>query len=822
MKFYKSCIVMAMSVLMLQCAAVAATFTVPAGGDSVVVSSDASYDSITVAGTLVVSGAKLACTSPLAVTGGTVILEDGATLTAAGVTASSADSKIEFNGGRLVTSGQIKADGVVLSLSGNGGDVLLDFNLPAWAYAFSASSNGKVKTDGNGRLVVSLAKSPQGLGLVGNKSYLQMSQTGRTEIRDGVLSADYDCFPNSGELFVATGAELYIGGMWLTVGSLTGPGRITGREGGQVKISVPEGGTGYCYSSLDSALALIKDGAGVLKVIGRMPSAFTVNGGEIRAVPRSEVGYSQFKFKVDGVGVSSLTGMQLNELAFFAGEEDVTSGYVGKPSFDNSEGIYNGDKIFDRADGKWWYTYSTDPSFEKAWVSVVYPERRVITGYKIKSSDWGGDAPKSWRLYGRDEGGEWELIDQRVDDENVPKPVNNWSGKYVVSCSANPGTLDIQSLTLAKGTKLSAPADTRLTIADLTDNGASYSFAAGSSVDIAAASDYETTGMIGEGDFIKSGAANLVSYGTVAPASLHVKGGVLTFRTPVALKQWKLAIGDVVDASGNELTFGEFAVYDQNGNRLNVTGSATMGSVASSFSSTQAGYLYDGKDNDNQAWVNWGNLQVNAADETTWPWTSFTLADTAPAVYGYNLRTATYPSNGRPKTWKLYARATSSDDWLLIDEQKDVISPVASYAWYDGSYEFPGKPLWRLQTDSDASVAAFSPSVPVTVDPGATLDLTAASGTQLSDIRLNGDAEGFGTIRGGTFAAEGTVRVTFAGEVPRAPYELPLKIVGATGTSELRNWTLIVNGRIIANKHLVVGADGMLTVQPVGFVIGIR
>ena len=822
MKIQKTCIVLAMSVLTLQCAAAAATFMVPAGGDPVVVSSDASYDCITVEGTLVVSGSKLTSAGQLILTGGTVILEDGATLTAAGVTASSADSKIEFNGGRLVTSGQIKADGVALSLSGNGDDVLLDFNLPAWAYAFSASSNGKVKTDGNGRLVVSLAKSPQGLGLVGNKSYLQMSQTGRTEIRDGVLSADYDCFPNSGELFVAAGAELYIGGMWLTVGSLTGPGRITGINGGQVKISVSEGGTGCCYSSLDSALALIKDGAGVLKVIGRMPSAFTVNGGEIRTVPRSEVGYSQFKFKVDGVGVSSLTGMQLNELAFFAGEEDVTSGYVGKPSFDNSEGIYNGDKIFDRADGKWWYTYSTDPSFEKAWVSVAYPERRVITGYKIKSSDWGGDVPKSWRLYGRDESGEWELIDQRVDDENVPEPVNNWSGKYAVSYSANPGTLDIQSLTLAKGTKLSAVADTRLTIADLTDNGASYLFAAGSSVEIAAASYYETTGMIGEGDFIKSGAANLVSYGTVTPASLHVKGGTLTFRSPIALKQWKLVIGDVVDASGNELTFGEFAVYDQNGNRLNVTGSATMGSVASSFSSTQAGYLYDGKDNSNQAWVNWGNLQVNAADETTWPWTSFTLADTAPAVYGYNLRTATYDSNGRPKTWKLYARATSSDDWLLIDEQKDVVSPVASYAWYDGSYEFPGKPLWRLQTDSDASVAAFSPSVPVTVDPGATLDLTAASQTQLSDIRLNGDAEGFGTIRGGTFAAEGIVRVTFAGEVPRAPYELPLKLDGTTDASALRNWTLIVNGRIIANKHLVVGADGMLTVQPVGFVIGIR
>ena len=120
----------------------AEVLTVPAGGESVTISADASYDSISVAGELVVDGAALTSSGALELTGGTVRLSNGATLSAAGVTASSAASAIEFNGGRLVLSDQIMANGVNLALRGNEGDVLIDFNSAKWKYAFAAPLDG--------------------------------------------------------------------------------------------------------------------------------------------------------------------------------------------------------------------------------------------------------------------------------------------------------------------------------------------------------------------------------------------------------------------------------------------------------------------------------------------------------------------------------------------------------------------------------------------------------------------------------------------------------------------------------------------------------
>ena len=392
-----------------------------------------------------------------------------------------------------------------------------------------------------------------------------------------------------------------------------------------------------------------------------------------------------------------------------------------------------------------------------------------------------------------------------------------------MSLAAHPGALSCSSLVLAKGTALSAPADTALSVSSLTDNGAAYSFAAGSSVDIGVTANCVSKGIVGAGAFAKSGSADLESYGAASPDAVRVKGGALTLRTPIVLKQWKLAIGDVYDASGNEFALGEFAVYDQGGNRLNVTGSATMASRASSFSDTQAGYLYDGKDDGKQAWVNWGALNVDVADDTTWPWTSFTLADGAPAVAGYNLRTATYVSKGRPKTWKLYARAASSDEWTLVDSKTNVETPSTSYTWYDGESEWPGKAAWLVSSTTSDTAAAFPAATPVTVDSGATLDLTRAAATRISVVEVDGDAVGYGAIVGGACAASGTIRVTTAsGRLPVATVSLPLKLVDCADVENVASWTLEVNGVVKANCRMFVAADGTVTVQPNGFIITFR
>lgn len=790
-----------------------------AGGETVTVSADASYDSVSVSGTLVVSNANLTSSGALALPGGTVRLQSGATLTAAGVNASSAASTIEFTGGRLVTSGQITADGMALSIQAGAGDAFIDFKFPSWAYVFYTPNGGSISSSGSGALVLSRANT-QNVGICQNTDNYKVSlrHSGRSELRSGEFGLfRNNVFAPSGELFVAGGAALNMNGTWLTVGSLTGPGTII--NAGQLTLNVDGGSQGCCYSYLQSTTTMIKTGAGVLKAIGTMPASFTVRGGEVRAVPRSEVGYSQFKIKVDGVGPQPGKGMQLNELAFFAGEDDVTAGFAAT-AFDKSSG-YHGEGIFDKKEGtnsnKWWYNYDNaeNPSFDNAWVTVTYPERRVVTGYKIKTDDSGGVAPKSWRLYGRDEGGEWELLDQRVDEPTVPDSQHSWSPEYAVSCASHPGALECSSLSLTNGTKLASMPGTALSVASLTDAGASYSFAAGSSVEIGAGADVLSQGIVSSGAFTKSGSSNLVAYGAAAPESLRVKEGVLALRAPVASRQWKLAVGAV--DGGDGVALGEFAVYDQDGNRLNVTGTVTMaGFDPGSFTSgtSPGAKVYDGLDV-GQAWCYLDGLNVN--DESTWKWTSFTLAEGVAPVVSYNLRTATYVTGGRPKTWKIYAYDSAAGGWVAVDSRENASMPDKASTWYNG-----GKP-WLVSSAAAARVAAFPAATPVRVDAGATLDLTDAPSTQMSVVDVDGDAVGYGTIVGGACAASGTIRVTTSsGNLPMVTTSLPLKLVDCADVKNVGDWTLEVNGVVNERLRMSVAADGTVTIHPSGLVITFR
>ena len=749
----------------------------------------------------------------VSMSGGTIVLSAGGVLTTAGgVSVDTADSTICFDGGRLVTSATIAATGATLTLAGRDGDVCVDFAASNWINGFATGSNGKIEVTGAQKFVMSQKAA---MAIDAGSASLSLKQTGRTEIHGATLYAYKDRFPSAGELFIAGESALNIGGMWITVGSLTGPGQVLGKTGGQVTVAVDGGKVGCCYSKIDPSLLLIKSGNGIVKVIGTTPNAFTVNAGTVRSVPRAELGYSQFRIKVDGAGgPSTQTGFALNELAYFVGDTDVTAQHTAS-AFKTDAG-WNGGTIFDGKDStKWWYEYKPqeNPSFENAWVDVTFPERVRVTGYKLKSPSWGGNWPTSWRIYGRDPGGEWELLDQRVEEPTAPEPELKWSPLYALDCGTNPGLLTVPAITLAKGTALGSVADTKIVCANLVDNGATYDFTTGSSVILNVASDLTADNAVG-GSFVKAGNGTLESYGAPTLDSLRVSGGTLALRTPVAFKQWKLAIGDVYNISGGEVTFGELAVYDVAGNRLNVNGSPTMASYdAGSFSGTQAKYLYD-NDDTTQGWINSSGLVPS--NESTWKTTLFTLTDSAPAVASYNLETASYgsPANGTPKTWKLYARASASDAWTLVDAQTDVATPLSSYTWYHG-----GVP-WRLAATA-GSVAAFSAATPVTVDAGATLDVSCAAETVIGHLVVDGDGEGVGVIRRGICADAGTLAVTYVGAVPKGSFSLPLKFEDVANADALANWTVTINGKV-SRKKLAVDGDGQLGLTAPGMLLLFR
>lgn len=814
---YARCLAVILGLIGLMPGFVRAESLTVESGQTVSITAAATYDSVTVRGTLEISGATLTTAARASLDGGTIRLGDGGVLSAAGIDVGASDSILSFEGGRCLLTGQIKTGGAGnLSIVGEGGDVLLDYNCSSWGYCFyQGASAGKITVSGDCNCVINVKKEQ--ICLANNTTTLTMSHTGRTEVW-GKLGLYYDDFPNGGELRLGKDAVLDIGGVWVTLRALTGLGTLKGNAGCQLTLSVPENGSADCVATVAKDVKLIKTGTGTLNVMGTMPKDFSVEAGEIRVLSRSEIGYSQFRLKVDGVKKNGLTGMQLNELAFFDGDEDVTAGYDAT-SFDTTAG-YSGGSIFDKKDTtKWWYNYDnqSNPSFDKAWVEVSYPERRIVTGYKIKSQDWGGETPNSWRLYGRDAGGEWELIAQKVSEPTVPDPTYNWSPEYPIDGPVHPGVLACQGLTLAKGTVLTVPANTKFSCTGLTDNGATFDFAAGSEVDRGTDEDCESrTLYIGNGIFVKSGNGVLSSVGSAAgtPEQLKVMGGTLAFKTAfVPWKHWKFVFGDVYDLSGNELTMGEIAVYDFDGNRLNLSGSETLASLGeSSFSAQQNPLLYDGKSS-TQGWLDASGL--NPSNESTWKYTTFTLAEAAPAVAGYNLMTASYVAKGRPKTWKVFARESADDDWTLIDSQVDVSTPSTSMTWYHA-----GKP-WLVLSDQVAGSAAFPSATPVSVASGAVLDLTLASQTVLSDLSVDGDAVGFGTIRKGACAGTGVIRVSFSGEVPRGAIMLPLKFEDVEGCDAVSGWVVMINGET-SRKKLSVRADGRLCLIPPGFQVIVR
>lgn len=94
-------------------------------GQAVTVDTAKSYDSVTLSG-------------------GTIVLADGGTLTTGGISVENADSTIRFDGGRLASSGRIWATGCTLTMTAQDGDVDLEFPFASWEYLFGTASSGKI------------------------------------------------------------------------------------------------------------------------------------------------------------------------------------------------------------------------------------------------------------------------------------------------------------------------------------------------------------------------------------------------------------------------------------------------------------------------------------------------------------------------------------------------------------------------------------------------------------------------------------------------------------------------------------------------------
>lgn len=835
------------SIKLLSFAAVAVVVSVNAFAESLTVGSGETvtaeckaYDAMTIQGTLVIpSGGAVTCTvSRVSIDGGTIQLSAGSVLRVKGIDVGASNSTIEFNGGRLaVVEGLITTGAGNLYLNGLDGDVVIDHVPTTWMRIFGNASGvtGRIYVKGDNDFVVNISRS---CGLTGKDSGVNASvllrHSGRTEIKRGGGTDFYTMGCGDGNVF--EGRELKLGygitldgaGVWQTMKSLVGSGSVKGKY---IRFEVPQGETGKCLAQTTCIDALRKWNEGVLEVFKASPTNLFVEAGEVRILPRSQLGYSEFRFKIDGVGTPAKSGAKINSIALFSGGDDVTvrraSAVIPGQGSEYVDNFLDG-----TSNSSWWYSYKDhggkeSPSFDDAYVDIRFNDRYLVTDYKLRTPDTaGGDRPRAWRLFGRDPDGEWELLDQRTD-ESLPSEDFEWSGMFAAAIPDDAdSTTRCKALTMNSGTKLTVLSNATFVCDSFAPKGGEiFDFKPGSSVDF---SSEDTNGAPASVDFVvssnfslggafaKSGEGTLTLTGNPAsggPEKIHVREGTLSFRSYNPWKYWKFVFCALADNLGTPtgMAVNEVAVYDADGNRLNLTGSATMGDLTdTSFNSTANPRMYDGDDSTH--WLK--QATPDPADENTWEYTSFSLAPNSPAVAGYNLKSGgNGGGNSRPKTWKVYARENTTDDWTLIDSQTDVTTPGAGAAWYNN-----GKP-WVVTAVQGFGAAAFQASAPVTVDPGATLDLTRANATVISHLVVDCDVEGCGTILGGTYAAEGTLEINIAESSLGRNAELPLVIADAAGPVSFTNWKVVINGVEKRGYKVSRLASGRLEVIPPGLML---
>ena len=305
--------------------------------------------------------------------------------------------------------------------------------------------------------------------------------------------------------------------------------------------------------------------------------------------------------------------------------------------------------------------------------------------------------------------------------------------------------------------------------------------------------------MSGGGTFRKEGSRNITILGdTSSISNLYVAGGMLTMRTArrethrffkfkFKKSYWMTTHpnDDYTTATDrHKLQFGELALYDGNGVRVSLSSN-----IASSSLPSQSSNLFDG---------NQGTSCYSTSIPETPLEVSFELKEgVAESIAGYRFSSAyNYSWNvPMPGEWEVYARASTSDSWELIDHQ--IYTGAASgYYWtaLNGGIPF-------VFTNAAESVAAVTPSCKVKIDGGATLDVSGTA-TTFANLVIDCSAVSDATLIGGGLAAAGEIALENVALPMVGAVVVPLALNETDGVENIGNWSFTVNGETLNNWHL--------------------
>ena len=673
-------------------------------------------------------------------------------------------AKIEFAGGTLqLALVQRKNTGELVFEGVDGCPINFDVDpsqYAAYLFLFDNTPEGTIRLKGTGGFV-KMGSGSLPMCRSNSSSHLFLEYTGGTQILGGglFLRGPYQ-FPQGEPLTIAYGAALGLGGNPLNLSALHGFGTVT-NDGAStdLELSVSAGvEETLCCQLQGHNVNLSKTGLGTLSLMTEKLNALSAREGKVKFLSPQLRGYPEYRFKVDLPFGSTYDGLHFSELTFYNGETVVTTPYAGvNPNDDFRRNLFDGDFTT-----KLWFNcnYQKQTDFTQAFADVRYDGPLLMTDYTWATA---ADTPPistscrdpgAWRLLGRGYGGEWKELSrvERGDYSLVTRKAE--TAKFPVRY----GTMDVSlgTLDVAYGATLEVEKGVRLVLPD----------------------ESET-----------------LVYGALVGDAFGLAGGSLKPVTgtdsPWRYYRVRLIRANRGQIEDNKMQFSEFALYDEGGNRVNLT---------ENIDSTANPLLFNGELKDTGFWQ--ANNQPGEF--------SFTLKEgAATKITGYlfgidaqnNVRAAYSPS-----TWEIYAKENEPDEWKLIESQTDYPKyQVQDWTAYNG-----GKPIPFLRTKKPTAVLAAGAEV--TVANGGVLDLTS-SATAIGKIRLNAD-DAAGTIRGGSIVDAGTLYLDeFSGSRVTAGYELPIVFESVVDLGNLETWELFVNGKK-SRRQLKVSGNKVSVLAP--------
>lgn len=359
------------------------------------------------------------------------------------------------------------------------------------------------------------------------------------------------------------------------------------------------------------------------------------------------------------------------------------------------------------------------------------------------------------------------------------------------------------------------------------DEDVAVSIAAGGTLKLAAAADasIERVSIANAGTLLKTGSGAVTICGLggqTLGGKVHVGDGSLAFAGVGNTNEWwKFVVTRVSNANGF-LHFGQFGLFDKDGNKLWTSISAAADASVPALANGKASYFSAWTYNGTPAkmftgnWYDYVEVSGLAAqqDQSANPFeVAFRLpAGAHPAAYFAFSATDGYG----PAAFHVECSPTGADGtWQTVGS--GTWSPSAKWHYWigDGSWGGVCGMPWKIAANTPASVCVAGTTL--CVDSGATLDLAGMTG-DIAGIEIDWTSRG-GTISGLAVPQSGTLALVNVPDGVNVCDTVLATLPGCEGRSNFRSWGVTVNDAtktyrisVDANDSLALGADATVLI----------